>query len=111
MTNHARGLVAEEEALHFLEGKGFFLLHKRFKTKAGEIDLIVSNGSLIVFCEVKARKTYDEAAYSISEKAQSRIRLCAEIWLAENPDHAHKDCRFDCALVLPFTIEHIENAF
>jgi putative endonuclease len=111
MSNHEAGVKAEEQALLFLASRGYSLLNKRFKTKAGEIDLIVSKDTIIVFCEVKKRKTHDEAAYSVTPRAQSRIRLSAEIWLAENPDHAHKDLRFDCVFVLPFRIEILENAF
>jgi putative endonuclease len=111
MSNHASGIKAEEQALIFLSSRGFSLLHKRFKTKAGEIDLIVSKDTIIIFCEVKKRKTLDEAAYAVTPRAQSRIRLSAEIWLAENPDHAHKDLRFDCVFVLPTSIEILENAF
>ena len=48
---HARGLAAEARAARLLEAHGFTVLHRRLRTKAGEIDLIARLGDLLVFCE------------------------------------------------------------
>ena len=111
MSNHAKGVKAEAIALKKLEEAGFKCLAKRFKTKAGEVDLIVSMEKLLVFCEVKLRKTLDEAAFSVTPRAQQRIRLAAEIWLSENEELSGYDCRFDCLFILPNGIHWLEDAF
>lgn len=55
--NHKQGAAAEDAALAFLLGKGYSLLARNWHCAYGEIDLIVKNGSTIVFVEVKYRKT------------------------------------------------------
>ena len=67
---------------------------------------------LLVFAEVKARASLDEAAESINERQRRRIAAAAEVWLAANPDEMIRDIRFDAILVAPGKIpRHIPAAF
>jgi len=81
--------------------KGFRIVARRWKSPVGEIDLIARRGRLLVFAEVKARARLDDAAESLSERQRRRIAAAAEIWLANNPDDATCDMRFDAILVAP----------
>src|SRR5258705_10354744 len=58
------GLSAESRAAAFLMAKGYRILAKRFRTPHGEIDIVARRRNLIVFIEVKARASLDEAAYA-----------------------------------------------
>jgi putative endonuclease len=49
------GISAESRAAVFLMAKGFRIVARRWKSPAGEIDLIARRGRLLVFAEVKAR--------------------------------------------------------
>jgi putative endonuclease len=111
VSNHAKGMKAEEQAVAMLAKAGFKLLNQRYKTKAGEIDVIVIMDNLLVFCEVKARKRVDEAAFSVTERMQKRIRQSAEIWLSEHEGYSGHDCRFDCIFITPVETHWLEDAF
>ena len=64
------GLSAEARAAAFLTVKGYRILAKRFRTPYGEIDLVARRRNVVVFVEVKARATLDDAAYA-SRRASS----------------------------------------
>lgn len=51
------GRKGEEEAEKYLWEKGYEIVDKNWQTKFGEIDIIAKKGGLLVFVEVKAKKT------------------------------------------------------
>lgn len=109
---HDRGIMAEHAAELFLRAKGFQILQRRYKTPVGEIDLIALDDQYLVFVEVKARPSLDDAMYSITAKMRERIQAAAGHFMAANPAHADRPMRVDVmAVKLPFTIQHLENAF
>lgn len=109
---HDRGIMAEGAAELFLRAKGFQILARRYKTPVGEIDLIALDDQYLVFIEVKARPSLDEAMYSITPKMRERINAAAGHFTASFPEYADRPCRVDVmAVKLPFTIQHLENAF
>jgi len=78
---HRTGLAAEETAARLAAERGLTVIERRYKTPHGEIDLIasapnVANG-LIVFIEVKARRSQDEAAHAISPRQWQRLEAAA----------------------------------
>ncbi len=106
------GVSAEARAALYLTAKGFRPLAKRWKSPAGELDLVVKRGSLIVFVEVKARARLDEAAEAVLPRQQRRIVAAARAWLAAHPEHAGYDMRFDAVLIAPGRLpQHIVSAF
>lgn len=106
------GISAESRAAAFLIAKGFRILARRWRSPLGEIDIVARRRQLLVFAEVKARSTIDEAAESVNERQRRRIAAAAEVWLAANPDENIRDIRFDAILVAPGKIpRHIQAAF
>jgi putative endonuclease len=106
------GISAESRAAAFLIAKGFRILARRWKSPLGEIDIVARRRHLLIFVEVKARNSIDEAAESLIARQQRRIAAAAEIWLAANPDDAFRDLRFDAILVAPGKLpRHIAGAF
>lgn len=106
------GMSAEGKAALFLIAKGYREVARRWKCRAGEIDLIMRRGNLIAFIEVKARATLDGAAESVLVRQRRRIVAAAEAWLAAHPEHAGYDMRFDAVLIAPRALpRHIESAF
>jgi putative endonuclease len=78
----------------------------------GEIDIIAARRYTLIFVEVKARATLDDAAEAVTERQKRRIAAAAEIWLANNPVPAIRDMRFDAILVAPGKLpRHIPSAF
>jgi putative endonuclease len=106
------GISAESRAALLLISKGFRILSRRWKSPLGEIDIIARRRRLLVFVEVKARASLDEAAESVNARQRRRIVAAAEIWLAANSDPSIEDIRFDAILVAPGKIpRHIAAAF
>ena len=106
------GISAESRAAAFLIAKGFRILARRWRSPVGEIDIVARRRHLLVFVEVKARATLEDAAESVNQRQRRRIAAAAEVWLAANPDTSISDCRFDAILVAPGKIpRHIPAAF
>src|SRR3989449_7232039 len=53
---HKRGLAGEQQAIQYLLSRGWHIVAHRFRVGHTEIDLIVRQGSLVAFIEVKARR-------------------------------------------------------
>jgi putative endonuclease len=106
------GLSAEARAAAFLMAKGYRILAKRFRTPYGEIDLVARRRNLLVFVEVKARASLDDAAYAVTPRQQQRIIDAAQAWLMAHPEHADFDLRFDAMLIAPRRLpRHVSAAF
>jgi len=106
------GLSAETRAAAFLMAKGYRILIKRFRTPHGEIDIVARRRNLLVFVEVKARASLDEAAYAVTPRQQARIIAAAQAWLMAHPEHADFELRFDAMLIAPRRLpRHLLAAF
>ncbi len=92
------GMAAEDIALRHYISRGCTELERRWKTPDGEIDLIIDQNGLVIFVEVKARKTLDMAAGAITQKQQLRLMNCARQYLAKHAN-LNADCRFDLAMI------------
>jgi len=94
---HQVGQKAEEAALIFLKNKGFQLVAENFHSAMGEIDLVVIQGRLLVFVEVRLRKSsaFGNAAASITPSKQRKIIQTSAIFLQYFPEFESYDCRFD----------------
>ena len=111
-SSYALGIAAEGSARQLLESKSYSILAQRYKTKAGEIDLVAKRGDHLAFVEVKRRKTQDEAAWAVAPRQQARIAMAAEVFLGENAALAQCSASFDVILVSPTQgCAHIEQAF
>lgn len=100
-----RGHFAELLAATYLRLRGYRILERRHKTKAGEIDLIASRGDIVAFIEVKARAGENAAVDAVSIAAQRRIRNAADQWIAREHrrgrDISRYSFRFDIVAILP----------
>jgi len=106
------GISAESRAAFFLMAKAYRILARRWKTPFGEIDIVARRRNDLVFFEVKARDTLDDAAEALTERNKQRIIAAAELWLAHHPPDAQRAIRFDVILMVPGKMpRHIVNAF
>lgn len=111
-TSYKKGVDAEARAAAALMADGYRILNQRFRTPAGEIDLVVRRGSYLGFVEVKRRRSTAEAAWAITARQQRRIADAALYWLQANPDHGAENITFDAMLLSPGKRpEHIVDAF
>lgn len=106
------GVSAESRAAFFLIAKAYRIMARRYRTPFGEIDIVARRRRALVFVEVKARDTIDEAVAAVSERGKRRIVEAAHFWLAQHPSDVTAEIRFDVILVAPGKIpRHIANAF
>lgn len=109
---YRRGHRGEWLAALALTCKGFRVLARRYKTPAGEIDLIARRGNLVVMVEVKARPTLVEAMEAVSYLSERRIEAAADLWLSRRADYGRLSVRFDLVAVLPRRWPvHVPNVF
>lgn len=94
---HQVGQKAEETALIFLKDKGFQLIAQNYHSAMGEIDLVVVRNRLLVFVEVRLRKSsvFGSAATSITASKQRKIIQTSAMFLQSFPEFESYDCRFD----------------
>ncbi len=106
------GLSAESRAAFFLITKAYRIMARRFKTPFGEIDIVARRRNDLVFVEVKARESLDDAMEAVTERGKRRIIAAAEFWLARHPQDAQCTIRFDVIVMVPGKLpRHIANAF
>lgn len=96
------GHRAEWIALLWLTAKGYRVLARRFAVRGGEVDLVFRRGNTIVFVEVKARPTLDEALSAVTPMQSRRIGRAAAVWSAHNVWAAGSTTRMDLVAVAPW---------
>ncbi|MDX2456067.1 MAG: YraN family protein [Gammaproteobacteria bacterium] len=115
MDTLARGKDAENRACRYLQARGLQLLHRNYRSKGGEIDLILQDTDSLVFVEVRYRQQpgFGSAAESVDWRKQSKLIACARHFLQAHPDTARQPCRFDVISISGSSnnIEWIQNAF
>lgn len=113
MDSYKTGIISEFVARMFLMLHGFRILHRRYTTGRytgrAEIDIIAKRGNLIVFVEVKKRKTIMAAWGAITKTQERRLRLAAETFLLQR--RWTGDARFDVIIIHGRHIDWIKNAF
>lgn len=108
----AGGRRAEAIAAWYLRAKLYRVLATRYRTPAGEIDLIVRRGRVIAFVEVKHRGSEREGLEAVTLTARRRIAGAAALWLAAHPEAAPLDRRFDIVVTRPGRLpRHLVSAF
>ena len=105
------GRRAEQAAAEFLEKRGLHVIARNYRCRGGEIDLVCRDGKVLVFVEVRHRRSRDfgGAAASITPAKQRRIVLAARHYLA-NERKSNASCRIDCVLIDGGNIDWIRNA-
>ena len=104
-----RGRRSEWLAALLLVCKGYRILGRRVKTRAGEIDLIAKSPTgILCFIEVKARPDAGQAGEAVMARQRSRIVRAAGLYLAGRK----ADARFDIVTVIPRRLpRHLKDAW
>jgi putative endonuclease len=107
-----QGQWAERLAELLLRLKGYRILERRFRTPAGEIDLIARRGKRLAFVEVKRRPTEDLALESITPRLRRRVGHAAELWMQRHDRAGQWVPAFDVVIVLPGKWpRHLQDVF
>ncbi len=98
---HGLGRLGEEMARLFLAAGGYACVARGFRTRAGEIDLVVRRDDLLVFVEVKTRRGDRCGApeEAVGPRKIARLRRLARAYLAAVPAAGVRRFRFDVVAV------------
>ncbi len=107
------GRAAETHALAWLRRQGLTLLEANYRCRAGELDLIMLEGDILVFVEVRSRRNaaFGSAAESVTASKQRKLLTAARHYLQYHEQHAGKAQRFDVIAITNGDMEWIKNAF
>ena len=116
---HVAGKRGEELAAEHFVRLGFEVLARNHRTRFGELDLVVYDGSTLVFVEVKTRRGDGREPWeNLHDRKQSKVRRMAIAWLTEGSDRPYgAQLRFDGIAVLLdakgelVRLDHLEAAF
>ena len=113
MNNREVGTIYEQKAAQYLEKNGYHVLHKNFRCKIGEIDLIAKSEGYLCFIEVKYRSGTSKGypAEAITVNKIRKITRTAEFYMLLHKFSQDTPCRFDAVVILEDEMSLIKNAF
>ena len=112
----AIGSGGERAAADFLVARGYHILERNFRCRGGEVDLIALDGGVLVFVEVKVRRTLSRGApiEAVTAVKQARVRRAAQEYLTFC-GRVFQRIRFDVMSVMKTArstdITHLKAAF
>lgn len=110
------GDQAEQLAFRYLTDRGLRPVARNFRTRGGEIDLILLDGDCLTFVEVRCRRSakFTEPALTVDHRKQRKLVRTAALFAARHRAYAQHVMRFDVVAIegdeVP-TIEWIRDAF
>jgi putative endonuclease len=111
------GQKGEAAAETYLRRQGYRIIARNLRSSLGELDLVAEDGPVLVFVEVKARRTHEfgGAIHAVHDRKQEKLIRLASQYLSRH-HLSHRPCRFDVVLLQDSAadgtgIEHIRNAF
>jgi putative endonuclease len=111
------GRKGEDLAANHLQKLGFVVLSRNWRCREGELDIVATNGRMLVVCEVKTRagRNFGDPAEAVTPEKIARIRRITGVWLSI---YCRSWCRvrFDVIAVLAepgrdLRLEHFPGAF
>jgi putative endonuclease len=100
-TTTAAGRRGEDLACRHLESQGLRLLERNYRCRAGEIDLVMLDGSTLVMIEVRSRSSAEHggAAATVGSRKQRRFVLAAQHLMLTRPAYRRLAARFDVVAI------------
>jgi putative endonuclease len=96
-TTRDAGAHYENAALAHLEHAGLALVARNYHCRYGEIDLVMRERDVVVFVEVRYRRSrgFGGGLDSVDAGKRARLVRAARAFLADHPRLADSACRFD----------------
>ncbi|MCS7278205.1 MAG: YraN family protein [Aquificaceae bacterium] len=103
-----KGAEFEDLAVEYLRSIGYQIIHRNYRCKGGELDIIALDGNRLVFVEVKGGKTkkLGDPAEKINRRKMRRLLSCIEEYLSKNPVENYS---FEVVVVRGPSVEHIRE--
>ncbi|MEX2156244.1 MAG: YraN family protein [Gemmatimonadales bacterium] len=109
---HQRGLAGEEQAIRYLQSRGWDVVAHRFRVGRVELDIVARRGHLVAFIEVKARRGdgFGTPFEAITGAKRREMVKAARVWVDRYGQPADV-YRFDCIGLTDNKLEHMADAF
>ena len=110
------GKTGEDAAATYLKEMGYTIVHRNWRMKQLELDIICTKGNELIFGEVKTRSNtgMDIAINALSTSKISKLSRAAQLFISQN-NLWDTPCRFDFLAVTrngnTYQVEHIKDAF
>jgi putative endonuclease len=111
------GDEGEGRAEAYLRQRGFRILGRNVRSPLGELDLVADDQGVLVFVEVKRRRTgtFGGAIEAVDARKRAKLIQLAAQYLAQHRIR-NRACRFDVVVIQddvkhPDALQHITNAF
>lgn len=115
-THLETGRSGEAEAFRYIQEIGYKILEVNWRYKHLEVDIIAMDGDVLVFIEVKTRKStrYGQPFEAVGYRKQQQLNRAANLYISYRKYQG--DIRFDIVSILSNALgkmetEHIEDAF
>jgi putative endonuclease len=110
-TPHAFGIAGEDLAADYLRSLGYTIVRRNLRGPAGEIDIVATEGEVVVFVEVKSRRTraFGSAVSAVGARKRRRMRAAAADYLQFFAPNAH--ARFDVLTIEGTRVRLLRGAF
>lgn len=107
------GATYEERVAKYLSDQGYRILERNFRCRIGEIDLIAEENKILVFLEVKYRKSnrYGNPAEAVTPAKQRTICRVADFYRMSRQIPESCSYRFDVVAILGDQVLIYKDAF
>ena len=109
----SKGNQAERAAERYLSKQGLRLVARNYRCKQGEIDLIMLDGDILVFIEVRYRNNANHGSplESVTASKQKKLVIAAKHYLSENKLSGNTQTRFDVLGICSSEYQWVQSAF
>lgn len=110
------GKTGENKAVEYLDKKGYRIVRRNYRCRAGEIDVIAIDGDTLCFIEVKTRTSlrHGTPAEAVDWRKLEHIKRAASVYMGRYR-HGCESARVEVIEILyiknKFYVRHIKNAF
>ena len=114
MNTREIGGAYEMIAAEYLKQKGYKIINLNYRVRKAELDIVAKDGSVLVFVEVKYRRSGNagDSLHAVTVAKQKRICSAALFYMNQFKINAYTtEIRFDVVGIDGDKITHVENAF
>ncbi len=113
------GALSEAAAAAYLQKSGYRILQRNYRTPIGELDIVCSLGSSLIFVEVKSRTStaFGEAYLAVNAKKRQKLRNLALYYIMLECK-TEPEYQFDIVSIwlqkqsgMVLDLQHYKNAF
>lgn len=96
------GKIGENSACEYLQQKGYLIIERNYRSKGGEIDIIIQKANRIIFVEVKTRvgDSKGRPYESVNYYKLSHLKRAINFYLLQNPHKNSKLSIFVIGIIL-----------